>query len=170
MKPPSEASHRMSGNNIHLKPDHRFMPFIGALSRSGMKRSTLTALTGAGLLILTSCGQPSMRVPSEAELVGRWILTELRSPKGNRGPAEGILQGQMVFNRDGSCSNFLQWTKEATGKELPPMTFTGSWMLSNQIMTLRGVGTNAAPSQVRVSFEGELLVVETAGSLGRSQP
>jgi hypothetical protein len=133
-----------------------------------MKQIAFGTLCGISLLILTSCGQSTTPVKSEAELVGGWSLTELRTHKGNRGPATGILEGEFVFNGDGSCSNRLQWSKEATGKEEPVVGSTGTWTLSNQFLILRGVGTNDAPARSRVWFEGGLLVLEPAGEAGKA--
>ena len=99
-----------------------------------MKRSPLNILSAISLMILASCGQPATRVASEPELVSKWSLTELKTHKGHRGSAAGILEGQFILNGDGSYSNRLQWTKEATGKEQPVIAATGTWALSNQFL------------------------------------
>ena len=111
-------------------------------------------------LILVSCDKPSM--PSEQALVGRWTLTELQTQKGHRGLAAGILAGKMQLDSNGNWSGQLQWAKEATGKEQPVMTFSGSWSLSNGVLICR-TRTDASPVRSRVGFEGKLLTLEPEG-------
>ena len=122
-----------------------------------MKRMSLVVV-----LVLASCGKPSMSAPSEQALVGKWTLTELQTAKGHRGPAAGILAGEMELDAAGNCSGRLQWATDATGKEQPVMSFSGSWSLSNGMLMCR-MTTNAPPVGSKVWFEGKLLAMEPQG-------
>lgn len=124
-----------------------------------MKRISLPLMV---TLILVSCGKPSVSSLTEQALVGSWTLTELQTQKGHRGPAAGILAGEMRLDSGGNWSGRLQWTKEATGKDQPVMSFSGSWSLTNDVLICR-MSTDAPPVRSRVWFDGKLLALEPEG-------
>lgn len=127
-----------------------------------MKRKQANGFLLAGLIMVNSCGPRVTPEASERELVGKWCLAELRTQKGNRGPATGILEGETEFRADGSFSAWILRAGEAQEEDRTAISFSGSWSLSNTFLIFHPL-SNAPPLVSKAWFDGRLLALEPQG-------
>ena len=118
-------------------------------------------LTGAiAALLMAACSKPSRPV-SEPELIGKWTTVELISPRGHRGPANGILEARIEYFANHSATGLFHWNESLSTNagDSMPAAWSGTWALTNGMLQMQQLGA-AAPTLSYLWFEDDRLVLQ----------